>query len=314
MLISLKQIAAASHDGKRLDAASSSLFPDYSRNRLQDWIKSGELKVNGKAQKVRYKVQEGDEISIDAELEDVHEEVPENIPLDIVFEDEYLLIINKPANLVVHPAAGMHSGTLLNALLYHYPASAKLNRAGIVHRLDKDTTGLMVVAKTIEVQFALTDLLKDHEIKRKYFALATGIITSGFTVEANVGRHPTARTKMAVVTSDKGKHAITHFRIKERFSAYTLLEAELETGRTHQIRVHLAYQRHPIIGDQTYGGRLVLPKNCDEQQMKVLQNFKRQALCATELMFEHPVTKDYLHFQIEPPEDFRQILNVMREV
>lgn len=314
MDIQLSQAALSEHQDRRLDAVASELFPAYSRNRLQSWIKSGELKVNDTVQKVRYKVQAGDVITVNALMEAIHDEVPEQMPLNIVYEDDYLLVINKPADLVVHPAAGMHSGTLLNGLLYHNPGSEKLNRAGIVHRLDKDTTGLMVVAKTIEVQLALTELLKDHEVQRKYLALATGEITSGFTVKAPIGRHPTQRTKMAVVSEDKGKHATTHFRVKERFCAYTLLEAELETGRTHQIRVHLAHKRTPIFGDQAYGKRLVLPKGLDEVQTQLLRSFKRQALCAVELMFDHPVTKENMHFKTPLPEDFEAIIQTLRAV
>jgi len=232
---------------------------------------------------------------------------PQDIPLNIIHEDEALLVINKPAGLVVHPAPGNPDRTLVNALLHYCPALAELPRAGIIHRIDKDTTGLMVVAKTLTAHTQLVQQLQAREIKREYLALVKGEMISGSSIDQPIGRHPSQRTKMAVV--GKGKPAITHYRIKQRFGHYTLLHVQLETGRTHQIRVHLAYIHHPIVGDPTYGGRLQFPKDISEDLQQTLTHFKRQALHAWRLTLDHPVSKQQLSFQAEPPADFVKLID-----
>ena len=231
--------------------------------------------------------------------------------MELVYEDDHLLVVNKPAGLVVHPAAGNPDGTLQNALLHHDPALVDLPRAGIVHRLDKDTTGLMVVAKTASAHKTLVEALQAREVKREYRALVTGKPTAGGTVEAPIGRHPAKRTRMAVVSS--GKHAITHYRIAERFRIHTLLAVNLETGRTHQIRVHMAHLHYPLVGDPVYGGRVKLPPAADEQTRQMLQSFRRQALHAYRLGLRHPATGEPMQWQADIPEDMQALLECLRE-
>lgn len=298
--------------GQRLDQTLAELFPDYSRSRLKTWIESDLVIVNGSINNVpRTKVYGGEHIEITVEIEDDNRFEPENIPLNIVYEDEDILVINKPKDFVVHPGAGNTSGTVLNALLYYYPKIAEVPRAGIVHRLDKDTTGLMVVAKTIPAQTQLVRDLQKRKITREYEAIASGIMTKGGTVDQPMARHPTKRTHMAV--HPLGKPAVTHYRIMERFRDYTRLRLRLETGRTHQIRVHMAHIAHPLLGDQTYGGRPRPPKNASESLMQVMRDFKRQALHAVMLRLAHPITGEMMEWYAPLPEDFVQLVQALKE-
>ena len=297
--------------GQRLDQALADLFPEYSRSRLKTWIETDLVTLNGQITTIpRTKVFGGEKIVISANIEDETHFEPENLPLNIVYEDEHILIINKPKDFVVHPGAGNKSGTVLNALLYHYPSVAEVPRAGIVHRLDKDTTGLMVVAKTIPAQTKLVRALQKRQITREYEAIACGIMTKGGSVDEPIARHPTKRTHMAV--HPLGKPAVTHYRIMENFRNYTRLRLRLETGRTHQIRVHMAHIAHPLLGDQTYGGRPRPPKNADERLNQVLREFKRQALHATMLRLEHPVSGELMEWYAPLPDDFVQLVNALK--
>ena len=295
--------------GQRLDKVCATCFPSYSRARLSAWIQSGECTVNGATWRPRDKVSGGETIVIDATLLEVVEEAPEAIPLDIVFEDDHLLVINKPAGLVVHPAAGNRCGTLLNAVLAHCPANAQLPRAGIVHRLDKDTSGIMVVAKSLIAQNALVAQLQDRSMHREYVALVNGVLTSGGRVEAPIGRSPTNRLKMAVVRN--GKAAITDYRIRKKLPAHTFLNVRLHSGRTHQIRVHMQHINHPIVGDNSYGGRNVLPKGVSEEIRQTLKAFPRQALHAWKLELVHPVTQHLETFEIAIADDILALVEAL---
>ena len=247
--------------GKRFDQTLAEMFPDYSRSRLKEWILAGHVTVNGQVvDKAREKMFGGEQIAINTEIEAEVRFEPQDIPLNIVYEDEDILVINKPAGLVVHPGAGNPDGTVLNALLHHCPQLDVVPRAGIVHRLDKDTTGLMVVAKTIAAQTNLVESLQAREITREYEAVANGIMTAGGIVDEPIGRHATKRTHMAVTFS--GRPSVTHYRVMEKFRLHTRLRLRLETGRTHQIRVHMAHITHPLVGDPVYGGRPRPPKKC----------------------------------------------------
>ena len=295
---------------RRLDQAVAELMPEHSRSRLQSWIKSGVLTVNGQTCKPRDKVMLDDRIHLDAEPEIQVSWQAESINLDIVHEDEHLLVINKPAGLVVHPAAGHADGTLVNALLHYAPEVENLPRAGIVHRLDKDTSGIMVVARSLIAHTSLVDQLQTRTMGREYEAVVVGTMTGGATVDAPIGRHPRERKKMAVAPS--GKPAVTHYRILERFAAHTHIHCKLESGRTHQIRVHLAHVRHPLVGDQLYGGRLRLPKGSTESLRKELSGFHRQALHARKLTLEHPETGEILSWEVPRPADLEGLLAALR--
>ncbi|WP_455487526.1 23S rRNA pseudouridine(1911/1915/1917) synthase RluD [Haemophilus sp.] len=297
--------------GQRLDQTLAELFPEYSRSRLKTWIEADLVKLNDRITNIpREKVLGGEKIEITVEVEDETRFEPENIPLNIVYEDDDIIVINKPKDLVVHPGAGNPNGTVLNALLYHYPPIAEVPRAGIVHRLDKDTTGLMVVAKTIPAQTKLVRDLQKRKITREYEAVASGIMTKGGTVDQPMARHATKRTLMAV--HPMGKPAVTHYRIMENYRNYTRLRLRLETGRTHQIRVHMAHIAHPLLGDQTYGGRPRPPKNASEDFMEVLRNFKRQALHAVMLRLAHPITGETMEWYAPLPDDFVELLNALK--
>ena len=297
--------------GQRLDQTLAELFPEYSRSRLKTWIEADLVKLNDRITNIpREKVLGGEKIEITVEMEDETRFEPENIPLNIVYEDDDIIVINKPKDLVVHPGAGNPNGTVLNALLYHYPPIAEVPRAGIVHRLDKDTTGLMVVAKTIPAQTKLVRDLQKRKITREYEAVASGIMTKGGTVDQPMARHATKRTLMAV--HPMGKPAVTHYRIMENYRNYTRLRLRLETGRTHQIRVHMAHIAHPLLGDQTYGGRPRPPKNASEDFMEVLRNFKRQALHAVMLRLAHPITGEIMEWYAPLPDDFVELLNALK--
>ena len=294
---------------KRLDQIASLLFPDYSRSRLQAWIKSGELTVDGQSGKAKDKLIGGELLAIDTELEPEGEWLPEDIPLDVVYEDEQIIVLNKPADLVVHPAAGNPSGTLLNGLLHRYPDLVQIPRAGIVHRLDKDTTGLMVVARTLEAQNSLVQQLQGRTMGREYEAICMGVMTGGGVVDEPIGRHPSHRTKMAV--HPMGKEATTHYRVVQRFRHHTHVRLKLETGRTHQIRVHMAYIQYPLVGDQLYAGRFRLPRKIDLDLQDHLKQFKRQALHAKALQLTHPVTEKQLNWEVDLPTDLSQLLSVL---
>ncbi|MDO7258238.1 23S rRNA pseudouridine(1911/1915/1917) synthase RluD [Haemophilus influenzae] len=297
--------------GQRLDQTLAELFPEYSRSRLKTWIEADLVKLNDRITNIpREKVLGGERIEIIVEVEDETRFEAENIPLNIVYEDDDIIVINKPKDLVVHPGAGNPNGTVLNALLYHYPPISEVPRAGIVHRLDKDTTGLMVVAKTIPAQTKLVRDLQKRKITREYEAVASGIMTKGGTVDQPMARHATKRTLMAV--HPMGKPAVTHYRIMENYRNYTRLRLRLETGRTHQIRVHMAHIAHPLLGDQTYGGRLRPPKNAREDFMEVLRNFKRQALHAVMLRLAHPITGEMMEWYAPLPDDFVELLNALK--
>jgi 23S rRNA pseudouridine1911/1915/1917 synthase len=288
--------------GRRLDQALAELMPEHSRTRLKLWIESGEIRVDGLAAQPRHKLRGGERIDIDAHTAPALADAPEAIALDIRYEDAALLVLNKPPGLVVHPGSGNRAGTLLNALLHHHAALAALPRAGIVHRLDKDTSGLMVVAKTEAAQRALVRRIAAHEVLREYLAVARGDVARGVTIDAPIGRHPVRRTAMAVVA--RGKPARTHVTVVERFHIATLLRCRLETGRTHQIRVHLAAIGHPLVGDPAYG-------HGDRGRGSALA-FARQALHAATLRFEHPVTGKPLAFDAPPPEDFARLVATLR--
>ncbi|MET4026530.1 23S rRNA pseudouridine1911/1915/1917 synthase [Marinobacter sp. MBR-99] len=296
---------------KRLDQAASELMPEHSRSRLQSWIKSGALTVNGAVRKPRDKVMLDDVLDLDAEPEVQVTWEAEPISLDIVYEDEHLLVINKPAGLVVHPAAGHADGTLVNALLNHAPEVENLPRAGIVHRLDKDTSGIMVVARSLIAHTSLVDQLQTRTMGREYEAVVVGSLTGGATVDAPIGRHPQDRKRMAVVSS--GKPAVTHYRLLERFAAHTHIQCKLESGRTHQIRVHMTHVRHPLVGDPAYGGRLRLPKGTTEELRQALAAFSRQALHARRLTLEHPETGETLSWEVPLPDDMVQLIEALRK-
>ena len=300
----------ADMDGQRLDQALATLYPEYSRSQIQKWIKAGHIRVDDKILKPKDRLTGGEEILIETVLEVQTDFAAENIPLDIVYEDDDILVLNKPADLVVHPAAGNWSGTLVNALLHYKPTLEMLPRAGIVHRLDKDTTGLMVVAKTLIAHTSLVEQLQARDVSREYLALVHGNVVAGSTIEANIGRHPVDRKRQAV--TEGGKEAVTHYRIEERFPHHTLLRVALETGRTHQIRVHLSWKHMPIVGDQVYGGRPRVPAGASESVRQAVQQFPRQALHATRLGLHHPVSGDYLQWQVAVPADMAALLDTLR--
>ena len=310
--IQLEASTEASHFGLRLDQVLADLFPEYSRSKLKTWIQDGNVSVNGEVITIpRHKMQMDELVTVNAEMDIQVSSQPQDIALDIVYEDDHILVINKPADLVVHPGAGNPSGTILNALLNHVPDIDKVPRAGIVHRLDKDTTGLMVVAKTIPAQTHLVDQLQRREMSREYEAVALGTMVAGGIVDAPIGRHATKRTHMAV--RESGKPAVTHFRVIEKFRAYTHLRLKLETGRTHQIRVHMAHIKHPLLGDQVYGGRPRLPKGASDAFIATLRGFQRQALHAAQLSLFHPETEEWMTWKAPLPQDMQDLLKAVKQ-
>lgn len=307
----LHAIVPDSAAGRRFDAVLAELFPDFSRSRLAAWIKSGDARLDGREVRPRDPVRGGEAVTLNAALEVQTHSEPEDIALDVLFEDEHVIVINKPAGLVVHPGAGNPAGTLVNALLHRDASLNTLPRAGIVHRLDKDTSGVMVVARTLQAHTALIEQLSSREVHRQYLAVVLGSLVSGGTADAPIDRHPRDRIRMAV--REDGRDAVTHFRLRERFRAHTLLECRLETGRTHQIRVHMAHLKHPIVGDPLYGGPLKLPKGATEELIATLRGFKRQALHAETLEFSHPVTGEPVRCTAPVPDDLRELVRALHD-
>ena len=296
--------------GRRFDAVLAELFPEYSRSRLSAWIKAGDVLLDGAPARPRDLVRGGEAVSLNAEPEDQTLAEPEDIPLDILYEDSEVFVLDKPAGLVVHPGAGNPTGTLVNGLLYRDPRLAALPRAGIVHRLDKDTSGVMVVARTLQAHAALVAQLSARDVHRQYLAVVVGALVSGGTADAAIDRHPRDRIRMAA--REDGKDAVTHFRLRERFHAHTLLECRLETGRTHQIRVHMAHLRHAIVGDPLYGGPLRLPRGASDELVATLRGFKRQALHAETLEFVHPASGEPVRVAAPVPADLQALLKALR--
>ena len=296
--------------GNRLDQIAANLFPRYSRTRLQSLIKKGNLLVNGRESLAKERLQLGDKITVTIEPIPTLEYRAEQVPLNIVFEDESLIVLNKDAGIVVHPAAGNWTGTLLNGLLHWQPELKAIPRAGIVHRLDKDTSGIMVVAKTIESHTSLVNQLQQRSVKREYEAVVIGVMTGGGVVDAPLGRHPVYRKKQAV--NEAGKEAITHYKVIDRYRSHTHVQLNLETGRTHQIRVHMAHINHRLVGDPLYGGRLQMPVASSPELRNVLQNFKRQALHAKKISFTHPETGRQMEWEVERTEDMQELLTSLK--
>ncbi len=299
------------HANERLDLVLARLLPEYSRTQIREWIDDGRILVNGQSIKAKMKVKGGETVSINPVFKMEQQWQAQAIPLNIEYEDQAVIVINKPAGLVVHPGAGNADNTLLNALLHHAPALHALPRAGIVHRLDKETSGLLVVAKTPAAYKHLTLQLKKRSFLREYQAIVMGTIISGGSVDAPLDRHPRERTRRAVI--DTGKPALTHYRVMEKYRAHTRLKLKLETGRTHQIRVHMAHIHHPIVGDAVYGGRLQLTKGMTTELREALKTFKRQALHAFALGFMHPETEEEKYFTIDLPDDMQALIQLLKD-
>ncbi len=297
--------------GQRLDQALARMFPEYSRSRLKSWLLQGFITVDERAMRPRDPVAGGESVLLQSQPEISVKSEPEALDLDIIFEDEDCLVVNKPVGLVVHPGAGNPRGTLMNGLLHHAPGLDQLPRAGIIHRLDKDTSGLLLVAKTLQAQTALTRELAEREIARHYLAVCARVLTGGGSIKEPIGRHPVDRLKMSVQRD--GKPAVTHYRVIRRFAAHTYVSVQLETGRTHQIRVHFAHRRHALVGDQTYGGRLAIPAGASDRLRDALRKFRHQALHAEKLAFTHPRSGENIELQVTPPADFTELLSALTE-
>lgn len=307
----LQKEIPADLSGQRLDLALARMFPEFSRSRLKSWLLQGFITIDGAGMRPRDAVTGGEHVVVTPQAEVSVSSKPEPIELQIAFEDDDLLIVDKPAGLVVHPGAGNTRGTLMNGLLNHVPSLEALPRAGIIHRLDKDTSGLLLVAKNLPSHTALTRALAERTISRHYLAVCMGVLTGGGKIDAPIGRHPVDRLRMSV--REQGKPAVTHFRVLERFRAHTYIDVQLDTGRTHQIRVHFAYRRNPLLGDPVYGGRLQLPRAASPALIDMLRAFRRQALHATRLTFTHPVSGATIDQQSAPPDDFQAMLGVLRQ-
>jgi 23S rRNA pseudouridine1911/1915/1917 synthase len=297
--------------GKRIDKALAELCPEYSRSSIQKWLRDGLVLLDDEVPRQRDRVIGGEQVEVAVPEAPAKDWLPEPIELDLRYQDQHLLVINKPAGLVVHPGAGNADGTMLNALLFMDPKLAVLPRAGIVHRLDKDTSGLLVVARSDVARNRLIEQLSNHSLKRGYLALVCGVVISGGTVEEPIGRDRHDRRRMTV--TERGKPAVTHYRIAQRFRAHTLLRVQLDTGRTHQIRVHMKYLGFPLLGDPVYGGRLRVAKHTTTRLREALQGFRRQALHANELALEHPVTGEALHWKQRPPADMLRLIETLDE-
>lgn len=286
------------------------MFPEYSRSRLKEWLLAGAISVDGGTKRPRDAVAGGETVVLQPQVEPAVTAGPEPIDLDVVFEDEQLLVVNKPAGLVVHPGAGNPAGTLMNGLLHHAPTLEEVPRAGIIHRIDKDTSGLLLIAKTLTAHTQLVRLLADRAIGRTYLAVCNGVLTGGGSIDEPIARHPVDRKRMSV--RQDGKPAITHYTVLQRFRAFTYIKVKLETGRTHQIRVHFAHRRNPLVGDPVYGGRLALPSGASEELVQTLRRFRRQALHAARLAFDHPANGERMDFEVAPPADFLQLIDVLQ--
>ncbi|MBE9560501.1 MAG: 23S rRNA pseudouridine(1911/1915/1917) synthase RluD [Proteobacteria bacterium] len=297
--------------GKRLDVTLAELFPEYSRSRLKIWIEQGQVLVNGQTAKPKYKISGDEELQLSAQsIESEENCAAEDIPIDIIYQDESIIVINKAADFVVHPAAGHYSGTLQNALLHYDASLAAIPRAGIVHRIDKDTTGLMVVARNLRSHKYLVNQIQKHEVVREYQAVVFGVMTGGGMVDQPIGRHPRDRIKMAV--REGGRDAVTHYRLLQRFREHSHIKVQLETGRTHQIRVHMSYLRHPIVGDPVYAGRHRVPAGALPELVNYLQGFKRQALHAWRLSLKHPETGEDVSYEAPLPDDMRRLIELLQ--
>jgi 23S rRNA pseudouridine1911/1915/1917 synthase len=297
--------------GRRFDAVLAELFPEYSRSRLSEWIKSGAALLDGNQARPRDPVRGGEQVSLQVVLETQSHDAPEDIPLSVLYQDADVIVLDKPAGLVVHPGAGNPGGTLVNALLHFDPGLSALPRAGIVHRLDKDTSGVMVVARTLPAHTSLVAQLSERDVHRQYLAIVMGALVSGGSISAPIDRHPRDRVRMAV--REDGRDATTHYRLRERYRAHTALECRLETGRTHQIRVHMQHLKHPILGDPLYGGALKLPKGASDELVAVLRGFRRQALHAETLEFAHPVSGAPVRCTAPVPEDMQLLMRALRQ-
>jgi len=308
-----RRVAEIPHElaGQRLDRALAAVFPEVTRSQLQQWIADGRITVGDRLPRKRDKVAGGEQVEIRLPPPRDMTAEAESIPLDIVHEDSSLLVVNKPAGLVVHPGAGNPRGTLLNALLHYAPSLAQLARAGIVHRLDKDTSGLMVVAKTERARQHLTRDLEARRVSRDYVAIVHGVMIAGGTIDAPIGRHRVDRTRMAV--TERGREAVSHYRVMKKYRAHTLVQVSLESGRTHQIRVHLAHIRFPIIGDPVYGGRLRIPTNASARLTEAMQSFKRQALHAAKLSLTHPESGELSRWAASVPADMGELMEALAE-
>ena len=296
--------------GQRIDQVAATIWSDFSREKLKQWLKEGHLLVNGNSVKPKYKCEGFELLTLEVELEAQTRSLLEDIPLDIVYEDDDIIVVNKPVGMVVHPGAGNSSGTLVNALLHHYPKSAELTRAGLVHRIDKDTSGLLVVAKNLEAQFSLSKQLAKKTVYRVYDLIVYGNVIAGGTVDEPIKRHPVDRVKMAVLPG--GKDAVTHYNVKERFQHFTRIQARLETGRTHQIRVHFSYIGFGLVGDPVYMPRVRVPAGATELLDETLRSFRRQALHAAELGLKHPRTGEEMLFKAPWPADLATLVDVLR--
>lgn len=297
--------------GQRLDQVLAELLSDFSRTRIKDWIEAGQVLVDGEKLRPKDKVLGGEQVEVSAVVEETGGVAPEQIELNIVHQDRHVLVLNKPAGLVVHPGAGNAAGTLQNALLHLDPKLALVPRAGIVHRLDKDTSGLMVVARTLEAHTSLVRAIEAREVEREYEAVCAGVMTGGGVVDAAIGRHPVDRVRMSI--REDGREAVTHYRVVHRYRAHTHVRLKLESGRTHQIRVHMAHIRYPLVGDRVYGGRLLLPKGASPKLIEALRAFRRQALHAASLAFAHPVSEKPIRCDAPLPEDMQALLRVLAE-
>lgn len=293
--------------GKRLDQALATLLPEHSRARLQGWIRNGYVLIDKKTMRPRDKIHGGEQVEIQAEIEARISASPENIPLEIVFEDEYIIVINKPAGLIVHPGAGNPQHTLMNALLHHDQQLEQVPRAGIVHRLDKDTSGLLVIARTLPSHTSLVKQLQAREMHREYVTIVSGIMTAGGTIDQPIGRHPKHRTRMAVVKN--GRAATTHYRIIKKYRHHTQLQVNLETGRTHQIRVHMTWLHYPIVGDPVYGTKKQLVKGMDPKLARIVTSFPRQALHARAIQLLHPQNDESMSWKAPIPEDMTRLID-----
>lgn len=308
-LPNLRVPAAAA--GRRLDQVLAELYPQFSRSRLTTWVKSGDVLLDGKVVAPRQIVRGDELVSLNAQPTQEVPLAPEDIALDIRYEDDDVLVVNKQVGLVVHPGAGQAAGTLQNALLHYDARLTEIPRAGIVHRLDKDTSGLMVIARTLRAHTSLVEQLQARDVHRQYQAVVYGALIAGGSANAPIGRHPRDRLRQAVVAEPSGKPAVTHYRVRERFRAHTLIECRLETGRTHQIRVHMAHLRHPLVGDATYGG-LKLPKGASAELKETLHAFRRQALHAEKLEFTHPARAETISVAAEAPADMQGLIIALR--